>query len=65
MGASGCCNDGRESIELAERKTTTKLVGTMNVSDEQAWKHVDSLWKKHGLQQDESLDLERARPFIT
>ena len=35
-----------------------------SISDKEAWEKVDGLWKMHKLRNDETMQLDKARPFI-
>lgn len=42
-----------------------KQKGRPRLTDNQAWKEVNDLWAQHGLKENDKLNMELARPFIT
>ena len=58
-----CSNSVDDGAPMSQRGG--KIGKNINdVSDKDAWKEVDAVWKKHNLKNDESLDFDRAKPFI-
>jgi len=53
------CGDGSSAPEM------NKKAGRPKLTDNQAWKEVNDLWAEHGLKENEHMNIELARPFIT
>ena len=69
-----CCSGSAPEKELVDDFKLGKITAgavindlQMDISDKDAKKALDrvnALWREHGLSADETLDLQRARPFI-
>ena len=61
----GCCTTDPKMDEnelyVAQQKRMNK---GMKITDMDAWSYVLDLWKKHGLNKEEAIKFDEAKPFI-
>ena len=63
----GCCGSESSTDVQLEKTNKRRIVSQYHdsgISDKEAWKKVDDLWKMHRLRNDETMKLDKARPFI-